>query len=164
MFQARRLKSNVIAIKVAEFLQSRDAFEQKLLPAENELIVRNVFASIRCNHHAYWYVTDKDKIIAAGGVKETAYKSGGYVMEEDYFAVHKNYRKNGIGKMILAEIEKFVKEEKGRYILISTCDIDKYKPARNFYEKHGYRKVGHIPDYYVKDEGRVDYFKSFTKS
>lgn len=161
MFQIKRLKSKEIAIKVAEFLQSWDAFEQKLLPAENDLIVRNVFASISSKHHAYWYVTDRDKIIAAGGVKETAYKSGGYIMSEDYFAVHKDYRKNGIGKMILAEIEKYVKKGKGRYILISTCDIDLYKPARNFYEKYGYKKVGNVPDFYVKGEGRIDYFKSF---
>ena len=85
-------------------------------------------------------------------------------MSEDYFAVHRDYRINGIGSMILGEIEKYVKEKKGRFLLIETCDIDLYLPARNFYEKHGYRKAGHIPEYYDKGEGRVDYFKSFTKS
>ena len=164
MFQVKRLKTKAVAAKIAEFLTSWDAFQQELFQAEKEFIKRNVFESINDESHAYWYVTDRDKIIGAGGVKETNYKSGGYIMSEDYFAVHRDYRINGIGSMILGEIEKYVKEKKGRFLLIETCDIDLYLPARNFYEKHGYRKAGHIPEYYDKGEGRVDYFKSFTKS
>lgn len=45
---------------------------------------------------------------------------------------------------------------------IIAADIDSYKPARAFYEKHGYEKVAEIPDYYVKGEGRIDYFKSMA--
>ncbi len=164
MFQLKRLKSKAVAAKIAVFLTSRDAFQQELFQTEIEFIKRNVFESINDESHAYWYVTDRDKIVGAGGVRETDYKSGGYIMSEDYFAVHKDYRTNGIGTMILGEIEKYVKEKKGRFLLVATSDIDLYKPARNFYEKHGYRKVGHIPDYYYKGEGRIDYFKSFTKS
>ena len=32
-------------------------------------------------------------------------------------------------------------------------------PTRAFYERSGYKKVAQIPDYYVEDEGRIDYFK-----
>ncbi|MCX6732743.1 MAG: GNAT family N-acetyltransferase [Candidatus Roizmanbacteria bacterium] len=97
--------------------------------------------------------------MGALGVSENIYKSGGYQMTEDYMAVHKGYRKRGIGSKLLHIMEDYVRSQKGRYILIETCDIDYYLPARLFYEKNGYKKVAEIPDYYVEKEGRIDYFK-----
>lgn len=83
-------------------------------------------------------------------------------MDSDYIAVHRNYRQAGIGRQLLTQIENYIKSQKGRYLHVVSCDIDSYKPARLFYTKQGYKKVSHIPDYYVKGEGRVDFFKALS--
>jgi ribosomal protein S18 acetylase RimI-like enzyme len=109
----------------------------------------------------YWYIENEEgEVIAALGVRENKYGSGGYEMDEDYVAVHKDYRNRGLAEKLLLEMEKFVKENQGRYIHVLTCDIQSYLPARKFYEKHGYKKVAEIPNYYVMGEGRIDYFKA----
>jgi ribosomal protein S18 acetylase RimI-like enzyme len=109
--------------------------------------------------HQYWFVEDQGMIIGALGINENTYKSGGYEMADDYVAVHRHYRKQGIGLLLLQMMEQFVRENKGRYIHIETCDIPYYEPARRFYEKNGYKKVGEMPDYYNIGEGRIDYYK-----
>lgn len=110
-------------------------------------------------NHRYWYVEDKGEIVGAIGVRENKYGSGGYEMDQDYVAVHKDYRRRGIAAKLLQVVEEYVKNNGGRYIHVLSCDIDSYKPARLFYEKNGYKKVAVIPDYYVSGEGRIDYFK-----
>ncbi len=80
-------------------------------------------------------------------------------MDEDYVAVHKDYRRQGIASALLGAMESFVKSQSGRYIHILTCDINSYKPARAFYESKGYKKVAVMPNYYLPGEGRIDYYK-----
>ena len=147
------------ATRVGEFLTSKDAFDQTWAPEEKKLVLKAPLDSLHTTNHRYWYVEDEGKIIAAMGVRENKYGSGGYVMDEDYLAVHQDYRKQGVANELLAEVEKFVTESGGRYIHVLTCDIDTYAPARAFYERNNYKKVAQIPDYYVEGEGRIDYFK-----
>lgn len=155
------LKDKGTAKRIGDFLTSTDAFTHTWAPDEKALVRQAPFDSLKNEKHCYWYIEENDKIIAAMGVRENCYGSGGYEMNEDYLAVHKDYRKKGIATQMLKEVENFVKNLKGRYIHILSCDTDLYIPARAFYEKSGYRKVAEIPDYYVEGEGRIDYFKSF---
>jgi ribosomal protein S18 acetylase RimI-like enzyme len=150
------------AIKIGKFLTGKDAFDQTWTADEKILVEKAPLDSIGKNNHRYWYIEDRGEIIAAIGVRENKYGSGGYEMDSDYFAVHKNYRKHGLATQLLYEVEKFIKENNGRYLHVISCDIDSYAPARAFYEKHGYKKVAEIPDYYVEGEGRIDYFKKFV--
>ena len=163
MFKIHRLKSPSVANKVAAFLTGGAAFTQTWAPGEKTVVKKAVRTSLRGRRHAYWYIeNDQKEIIAAIGVRENALRSGGFEMVDDYLAVHKNYRRQGLGNQLLSAAERYVREKKGRYIYIESCDLDSYRPANQFYLKNGYRVVGTVPDYYVPGEGRVDYFKSFS--
>jgi len=153
------LKDKDTAIKVGEFLTGPNAFEQTWAPQEKSFVMRAPLNSLDNERHRYWYVEDNGEIVGAIGIRENKYGSGGYEMDSDYVAVHKDYRRKGIADMLLQDAEKFVREMGGRYIHVLTCDIESYKPANIFYEKNGYQKVGEIPDYYVEGEGRIDFFK-----
>jgi len=160
MYSIKTLDDKNVAIKIGNFLTGPFAFDQTWAPNEKEMVKNGVIDSLSNKNHQYWYVEDKGKIVGAIGVRENKYGSGGYEMDSDYIAVHKNYRRKGIAKQLLQTMEDYVKSKDGRYIHILTCDIESYKPAINFYANNGYQKVGEIPDYYVKGEGRVDYLKS----
>ena len=159
MFKTQELKDEAMANKIGEFLTGSDAFDQTWAPKEKEIAKQSPIDSLHNNNHRYWYVENDGEVIGALGVRENKYGSGGYEMDSDYVAVHKDYRNQGIAAAMLKEMEKFVKQNGGRYIHVLTCDIDSYAPARKFYEKHGYKKVAEIPNYYVQGEGRIDYFK-----
>lgn len=160
MFTVKPLKTKEDASRIVEFFFSENAFQHIWAPGEKEMVKNAVLRSLEDEDgHQYWFVEDQGIIIGALGVNENSYKSGGYEMVEDYLAIHQQYRKKGIGSLLLHTMEDFVKERKGRYIHIETCDIEYYKPARMFYEKNGYRKVGEMPDYFNIGEGRIDYLK-----
>ena len=156
------LEDKEMAIKVGQFLTGPDAFEQNWAPNEKSIVEQAPFDSLVGSHHRYWYVEDNGEIIGAIGVRENKYGSGGYEMDSDYVAVHRDYRGKGIASKLLQEVEKYVMANGGRYLHVLTCDIHSYEPARSFYEKNGYQKVAEIPDYYVEGEGRIDYFKKFS--
>ena len=160
--QIKVLSDIATAKKVGEFLTSENAFDQTWAPEEKKLVTNAPLESIGKENHRYWHIEMNGEIIAAMGVRENKYGSGGYEIDSDYVAVHKNYRKQGLASQLLEEVEKFIKENKGRYLHVVSCDIDSYAAARAFYEKHGYKKVAEIPDYFVAGEGRVDYFKKFS--
>lgn len=157
----KKLSDTKTAEKIGAFLTDIDTFDQEWAPDEKRIVKQAPIDSISSENHQYWYAEDQGQIIGAIGVRENKYKSGGYEMDSDYMAIHKKYRKQGIATQLLIQAEEFVKEKNGRYIHILSCDIPSYKPARAFYEKHGYHQVATIPDYYVRGEGRVDYFKQF---
>jgi len=154
-----KLNKIEVAEKVGKFLTSTDAFVHIWFPNEKELVIKAVFDSLKDKNHQYWYAEEDGKIAGAIGVRENHCNNGGYEMDDDYVAVHKDYRRRGIASKLLDEIESYVISHKGRYIHILTCDIDSYKPARAFYESRGYKKVAEMPNYYNVGEGRIDYYK-----
>jgi ribosomal protein S18 acetylase RimI-like enzyme len=162
MYQIKILKDIESAKRVGSFLTSENAFEQTWAPNEKAMVEKAPVDSLENKNHCYWYIEDGSKVIAAMGVRENKYGSGGYEMDADYVAVHKDYRKLGLATKLLEEMEDYVKSNGGRYIHVLTCDIDSYAAARAFYERNGYKKVSEMPDYYVEGEGRIDYLKSLS--
>lgn len=161
MYEVLLLKDLETAIRIGQFLTGPNAFEQTWAPNEKKLVEQAPIDSLKGKNHQYWYIEHEGNILGAIGVRENKYGSGGYEMDSDYVAVHKNFRNLGIATKLLQVVENFVKEKNGRYLHVLTCDIESYKPARAFYEKNGYKKVAEIPNYYVIGEGRIDYLKSF---
>jgi ribosomal protein S18 acetylase RimI-like enzyme len=159
MFKVEVLEDKQTAERIGEFLTSQNAFEQTWAPNEKEMVMKAPLDSLNKENHRYWYIEKENQIIGAIGVRENKYGSGGYEMDSDYVAIHKDYRRHGLASKLLEAMENFVKERNGRYIHALTCDIESYKPALRFYEHNGYIKVAEIPDYYVESEGRIDYFK-----
>lgn len=137
MFQVNVLKDQATAIKIGRFLTGPNAFEQTWAPNEKKIVEQAPLDSLSGKNHRYWYVEDKGEIIGAIGVRENKYGSGGYEMDQDYVAVHKNYRHRGIASRLLQAVEEYVRKNGGRYTHVLSCDIDSYKPARIFYEKNG---------------------------
>lgn len=159
MIEIKELRDEVTAQKVADFLVSDDAFSHVWFPDEKDQVRQAVMDSLSGSNHQYWYVEQGGAIIGAIGVRENHCNNGGYEMDADYIAVHKDHRRKHIATVLLDGMEEYVKQKKGRYIHILTCDINSYIPARAFYEARHYKKVGEIPNYYSPSEGRVDYFK-----
>jgi ribosomal protein S18 acetylase RimI-like enzyme len=159
MYRVKILNDKKTAKKIGEFLTSKDAFDQTWAPNEKAMVMKAPLDSLKNENHIYFYMEDNGQIIGAIGVRENKYGSGGYEMDSDYVAVHKNYRRKGLASLLLKAIEDFVKEKCGRYIHVLTCDIESYKPALRFYESNDYGRVAELPNYYVEGEGRIDYLK-----
>lgn len=61
---------------------------------------------------------------------------------------HPATRMSGVGKALLAEVERLVGERGGRIIRVETSTTEPYLPTRQFYEQAGYEASGRIRDFY----------------
>lgn len=148
--------------RVVNFLLSKSAFDLEMTEFRRKARKEAVFGSLKERNRQFWYTENPSgQIIAAIGVAENERQNGGYYL--DYFAVHKDHRRQGFGSCLLKKAEDFIRTRKGRYLIIDTGDTEKFKAARKFYQKNGYQKVGHIPEYYEKGDGRIDFYKKFEK-
>jgi ribosomal protein S18 acetylase RimI-like enzyme len=76
-----------------------------------------------------------------------------------WIVTHNDYRGSGIGKKLLDETHKIVKNRGGRYIIAETSSLEKYTPTRQFYEKNEYDKEAIIKDFYMISDDKVIYVK-----
>jgi ribosomal protein S18 acetylase RimI-like enzyme len=76
-----------------------------------------------------------------------------------WIVTHNDYRGLGIGKKLLDETHRVVKNAGGRYIIAETSSLEKYTPTRLFYEKNNYDKDAVIKDFYMPGDDKVIYVK-----
>ena len=76
-----------------------------------------------------------------------------------WIVTHNDYRGMGLGKILLEETHKAVKEMGGRYLVAETSAMEKYAPTRHFYETNDYSKEAEIDDFYKPGDGKVIYIK-----
>jgi ribosomal protein S18 acetylase RimI-like enzyme len=73
--------------------------------------------------------------------------------------VHRTWQGCGVGRQLLAEVERRVAERGGRQIYIETSGRDQYLPTRRFYENHGYQVAAVLPDFYTVGDPKVIFVK-----
>ncbi len=79
-----------------------------------------------------------------------------------WIAVHPDFQRKGIGRMLLAETEKRIKEAGGTRVYVETSQRVQYASTRAFYEGLGYRIESVLPDFYAPGDGKVVYLKTFN--
>jgi ribosomal protein S18 acetylase RimI-like enzyme len=65
----------------------------------------------------------------------------------------------GVGSALLQQTEQEIRTKGGRLVIVETSSLPEYKPARRFYESHGYRREAVIADFYVEGDSLVLYSK-----
>lgn len=81
-----------------------------------------------------------------------------------WICVDRTYQKNGIGTILLRQVEEEVCNRGARAIYIETSDSETYQAARDFYERNRYETMAHIDDFYAPGDGKVIYRKVFRKT
>lgn len=74
-------------------------------------------------------------------------------------AVDAARHRQGIGSRMLLAVEDAVRGMNGRLLLIETSDKSSFERTRQFYRKHGYAEVAHIPDYFSDGDGKASFIK-----
>jgi len=76
-----------------------------------------------------------------------------------WLATLEEYRGQGIGKIVLQEVEKAIERMGGKGIYIETSSLPKYDPTRAFYLKNGYIEKARFEDFYDVGDDKVVYVK-----
>jgi ribosomal protein S18 acetylase RimI-like enzyme len=81
-----------------------------------------------------------------------------------WIVVGKPYQRHGIGKRLLEAAEARIRAQRGEVIRVETSSLPSYEATRRFYEKHGYRLAGTIPDFYAPGDSLCIYYKRLASS
>jgi len=78
-----------------------------------------------------------------------------------WIAVHNDFRNQKIGRIILEQTEKTIKNMGGKGIYLETSSTEKYIPTREFYLKCNYKIEAQIKDFYEDEDDKVIFVKRF---
>lgn len=76
-----------------------------------------------------------------------------------WIAVHDDHRGEGVGKMLLRQVEQKIADLSGRHIWIETSSRSLYNPTRKFYLKMGYRVTAELPHFYATNDNKIIFVK-----
>lgn len=78
-----------------------------------------------------------------------------------YIAVPPEFRRKGIGKMLIEDVESVLIKKKARMLLIETTSDPQYGGTLKFYERLGYVEAERLRDYYRDGEDKITFQKRF---
>ncbi|MEM2955972.1 MAG: N-acetyltransferase [Candidatus Pacearchaeota archaeon] len=76
-----------------------------------------------------------------------------------WIAVLPSFQKQGIGTLLMNEMERDVKAKGGKAIILETSSSENYLVARHMYEKLGYKLIAKIENFYSEGEDKLIYKK-----
>jgi D-alanine-D-alanine ligase len=76
-----------------------------------------------------------------------------------WIVVHPDFQRQGIGRIIMTEVEDLIIKAGGRRIYIDTSQSEKYLSTHAFYERCGYSLGSVLEDFYAPGDGKVIFCK-----
>mgnify|MGYP002634369058 CR=1 FL=1 len=76
-----------------------------------------------------------------------------------WMAVDRWSQGHGVGRSLLAEVERQVQDRGGRQLYIETSSRPQYAPTRAFYERCEFDGVATLKDFYAPGDGKVVFQK-----
>jgi D-alanine-D-alanine ligase len=77
-----------------------------------------------------------------------------------WIAVDASSRRGGLGKLLLAESERLIRESGGRRVYIETSNRSQYVPTRAFYERCGYQLDALLKDFYGPGDDKAIFVRA----
>jgi len=74
-----------------------------------------------------------------------------------WIAVDPAQQGSGVGRLLLEAVERAVRAEGGRLLVIETASKPEYAATRAFYERSGLALVARIPDFYARGDDKLVY-------
>ena len=141
---------------VREIAASTGFFYDFEIPVAVELVEERL-AEGEGSGYFFIFVEAEGKTVSYSCYGPIAGTDAGYDLY--WIVTHNDYRGLGIGKQLLDETHRVVKNAGGRYIIAETSSLEKYTPTRLFYEKNEYDKDAIIKDFYMPGDDKVIYVK-----
>lgn len=79
-----------------------------------------------------------------------------------WIAVDHDHRGGGLGRALLAEVERQARDAGGRRLYAETSGRTQYQPTRAFYLKTGFTEEGCFQDFYAPGDAKVVYGKQLA--
>ncbi|AFY53203.1 acetyltransferase [Rivularia sp. PCC 7116] len=105
-----------------------------------------------------WIVCDDGGVVGVGYFAPEQYAYGVYNLY--FIAVHPKYQGKGYGTAMVKHVEKTLKEQGERLLLVETSGLPNFELTRKFYRKQGYEEEARIRDYYKPGDDKIIFRKA----
>ena len=79
-----------------------------------------------------------------------------------WVAVAKDSQARGLGGRLLAFVERDIRDQNGRLLLIETSTTAHYEPTRRYYLRYGDELAARVPDVYADGDDKLIFAKRST--
>jgi ribosomal protein S18 acetylase RimI-like enzyme len=141
---------------VREIVASTGFFYDFEIPVAVELVEATI-AEGEESGYFFIFAEVEGRTVAYSCYGQIACTDAGYDLY--WIVTHNDYRGHGIGKKLLDETHRVVRNRGGRYIIAETSCLEKYVPTRLFYEKNNYDRDATIKDFYMPGDDKAIYVK-----
>ena len=83
-----------------------------------------------------------------------------YCYDLYWLAVDDKFSRRGIAAKLLELMENYIIDNKGKQVYVDTSSTPPYQAARAFYQKHGYRLVCVLEDFYRQGDHKMIFRKN----
>lgn len=108
----------------------------------------------------FWVVDDENGLRGAAYYAPETFSEG--VWNLYFIGVHPTYQGKGRGSALLNYVEKALKEQGERLLLVETSGLNSFEQTRTFYRKNGYDEEARIRDFYKLGDDKVIFRKALT--
>jgi len=77
-----------------------------------------------------------------------------------WIVVHPAFGNQGTGSLLLKHAERDLQRRQARLVLIETSSLPAYEIPRAFYQKHGYKEIARVRDYYAPGDHKLIFGKA----
>jgi GNAT superfamily N-acetyltransferase len=143
--------------RVREIVASTGFFNPEEIDVAEELVEERLAEGLDSGYHF---------VFAEQNRRTTGYTCygpiAGTVGSYDLFwiAVDANVQRQGLGKVLLAESERLIRQAGGTRIYIETSNRRHYASTRAFYERNGYALEAVLKDFYAPGDDKAIYVKA----
>ncbi len=139
---------------VRDIITSTNFFQDHEIPVAVKLVEERLEKGLESGYH-FIFASIVGKTIAYACYGEIPCTKGSYDLY--WIVTHNDYRGKGIGKALMAEVEKQIMGSGGRVIYIETSSKPQYKPTRLFYENYGCVTEAVLKDFYDYGDDKIIY-------
>jgi acetoin utilization deacetylase AcuC-like enzyme/GNAT superfamily N-acetyltransferase len=146
------------ADRIRRLVQVTGYFSAEEIEVAVELVNEHLLKGAAVSGYHFLFAERYDRLVGYtcyGPVPATASSYDLY-----WIAVHPDFRRRGLGKMMLAETEQIIRRSGGTRIYADTSMRVQYASTRAFYEHCGYQIESVLEDFYAPGEAKAIYCKS----
>ncbi|MBF0516647.1 MAG: GNAT family N-acetyltransferase [Nitrospirae bacterium] len=143
---------------VRQILDSTEVFHPREIAVAVELLDDNLTKKGQSEYQFIFADLDHQAVIGYICYGPITMTESGYDIY--WIAVRKDMQRTGAAGLLIEEAQRRITDSGGKFVYIETSTKDCYKPAREFYVKHGYLCTATVPHYYAENDNKAVFMKT----
>ncbi len=143
--------------RIGEILRSTDFFYEFEIATALEIADETLTKGSEKSGYFWMKIIEGNTVAAFANYGKNAFSTHSWDLY--WIAVHKDFRNNKLGSLLIKAIEDDVRKMEGKILWIETSGRPLYAPTEAFYKRNGYDLQASLRDFYGPGDPKQIYSK-----